>query len=125
MAKVVWIALLSIRNQDTIVQKLKLKLARSQDQIGWRRFMGGMTPKEFCEIQKTYRRLGGSYLSGPKWAQSFSIKLIEMTHGQWLVRILLIHDKISGVLALERKEELQMAIEEQQEMGFEGPPRGG
>ena len=37
-----------------------------------------------------------------------------------LVRNFLIHDKISGMLALERKEELQIAIEEQQEMGLEG-----
>mmetsp|Transcript_22570 Transcript_22570/g.32245 ORF Transcript_22570/g.32245 Transcript_22570/m.32245 type:complete len:312 (-) Transcript_22570:282-1217(-) len=96
------------------------KLARSQDKIGWRRFMEGMISKEFCAIQETHRRLGGSYLSGAKWAQSFSIKLMEMTHGQWLVRNFLIHDKISGMLALERKEELQIAIEEQQEMGLEG-----
>ena len=83
--------------------------------------MEGMISKEFCEMQETYLCLGGSYLSGTKWALRFCIKLIEMIHGQWLVRIFLIHDKISGVLALERLEELQIAIEEQQEMGFEGP----
>jgi len=42
------------------------------------------------------------------------------SNGQWLVRNFLIHDKVSGMLALERKEELQIAIEEQQEMGFDG-----
>jgi len=36
------------------------------------------------------------------------------------VRNFLIHDNISGMLALERKEELQIAIEEQQEIGLEG-----
>jgi len=35
-------------DQDPIVKKL----ARSQDQIGWRRFMEGMISKEFCEIQE-------------------------------------------------------------------------
>ena len=45
---------------------------------------------------------------------------MEMTHSQWLVRNFLIHDKMSGMLALEGKEELQIAIEEQQEMGLEG-----
>eukprot|EP00574_Skeletonema_japonicum_P000613 CAMPEP_0201741108 /NCGR_PEP_ID=MMETSP0593-20130828/46645_1 /ASSEMBLY_ACC=CAM_ASM_000672 /TAXON_ID=267983 /ORGANISM="Skeletonema japonicum, Strain CCMP2506" /LENGTH=183 /DNA_ID=CAMNT_0048235435 /DNA_START=542 /DNA_END=1095 /DNA_ORIENTATION=- len=57
----------------------------------------------------------GSYLSGAKWDQSPCIKLMEMTHSQWLVRNFLIHDKMSGMLALEGKEELQIAIEEQQE----------
>jgi hypothetical protein len=43
------------------------------------------------------------------------------SHGRWLVRNFLIHDKVSGrMLALERKEELQIAIEEQQEMGLDG-----
>eukprot|EP00574_Skeletonema_japonicum_P012224 CAMPEP_0201715758 /NCGR_PEP_ID=MMETSP0593-20130828/1879_1 /ASSEMBLY_ACC=CAM_ASM_000672 /TAXON_ID=267983 /ORGANISM="Skeletonema japonicum, Strain CCMP2506" /LENGTH=99 /DNA_ID=CAMNT_0048205351 /DNA_START=30 /DNA_END=326 /DNA_ORIENTATION=+ len=56
-------------DQDPIMKKL----ARSRDQIGWRRFMEGMISKEFCEIQETHRRLGGSYLSGAKWAQSLSI----------------------------------------------------
>ena len=32
---------------------LSLKLARSQDKIGWRRFMEGMISKEFCRIQDT------------------------------------------------------------------------
>ena len=110
MAKVLWIALLSIRNQDPIVQKLKLKLARSQDQIGWRRFMEGMTSKEFCEIDARDISSSGRQLSfWSKMGSKLLFKLIEMTHGQWLVRILFIHDKISGVLALERKEVLQMA----------------
>eukprot|EP00985_Skeletonema_marinoi_P030748 scaffold33695_cov96-Skeletonema_marinoi.AAC.2 len=31
-----------------------------------------------------------------------------MTHGQWLVRNFLIHDNVSGMLALERKEAAQL-----------------
>ena len=37
-----------------------------------------------------------------------------------MVSNFLIHDKISGMLALERKEEIQVAIEEQLEMGTAG-----
>lgn len=82
--------------------------------------MEGMISKEFCKIQDTHSRLGGGHLSGDKWAQGLSTKLMEMTHGQWLVRNFLIHDNVSGMLALERKEDLQIAIEEQQEMGMDG-----
>ena len=99
---------------------LSIKLARSQDKIGWRRFMEGMISKEFCRIQETQLRLGRTHVSGAKWAQCLSVKLLETTHGQWLVRNFLIHDKVAGMLALEKKEDLQIAIEEQQAMGLEG-----
>ena len=36
------------------------------------------------------------------------------------MRNFLIHDNVSGMLALERKEDLQIAIEEQQAMGLDG-----
>ncbi len=52
-------------------------------------------------IQGVRPGLGGNYLSGAKRAQSLSIKLMEMTHTHWLVRNSMIHDKISGMLALE------------------------
>ena len=83
-------------------------------------YMEGMISKEFCRIQETHSSLGGSYISGAKWARGLSVKLIDVTYGQWLVRNFLIHDKVSGMLALERKEELQIAIKEQQEMGLDG-----
>lgn len=41
------------------------------------------------------------YKMGP---QSLSVKLLEMSHGQWLVRNFLIHDKVASMLALEKKE---------------------
>lgn len=96
------------------------KMARSQDKIGWRRFMEGMISKELCRMQTTYTYIDAYALPADKWARGLSIKLMEMTHSQWLVRNFLIHDNISGMLALERKEDLQIAIEEQQEMGCEG-----
>jgi hypothetical protein len=83
--------------------------------------MEGMISKEFCKIlQATYTYIDAYALPADKWARGLSIKLMEMTHSQWLVRNILIHDKISGMLALERKEDLQIAIEEQQELGCEG-----
>ena len=82
--------------------------------------MEGMVSKEFCQIQDTYSRISGNHMLGPKWVQGLSLKLLEFTHGLWLVRNFLIHDKVSGMLALERKEEIQVAIEEQLEMGTAG-----
>ena len=38
-------------------------------------------------------------------------RLLEVTHGQWLYRNVQIHDRITGTLATQQKEELQMEIE--------------
>ena len=48
------------------------------------------------------------------------IKLLEVTHGQWLYRNIQVHDIVSGVEATLRKEEILMEIEKQQELGTEG-----
>ena len=45
--------------------------------------------------------------------------LLEVTHGQWLFRNIQVHDRITVTLATEQKEELQMNIEHQQELGME------
>ena len=81
--------------------------------------MEGMISKEFRKIQEVHSGLYGT-IPGNKWAQCLVTKLLEITHGQWLVRNFLIHDEVSGMLALERKEDLQIAIEEQIEMGVRG-----
>jgi hypothetical protein len=70
-----------------------------------------MISKEFYKIQDVHSGLYGS-ISGDKWAQCLVTKLLEITHGQWLVRNFLNHNEVSGMLALERKEDLQIAIEE-------------
>ena len=48
------------------------------------------------------------------------IRLLEVTHGQWLYRNLHVHDAVAGVNATARKEEIQRFIEDQLEMGEEG-----
>jgi hypothetical protein len=96
------------------------QLAISQDAIGWRRFMEGMICREIRQIQQTYAGLQGMRLSGREWGKGLVTKLLEVTHGQWLYRNVQVHDKISGRLATLRKEELQLEIEQQQELGTAG-----
>ena len=48
-----------------------------------------------------------------------AIKLLEATHGQWLYRCVKTHDNVAGTsLAKARKEQLQLDIERQQDMGI-------
>ena len=42
------------------------------------------------------------------------------THGQWIYRNMMVHDQIAGELITKKKEELQLEIEKQREMGNDG-----
>ena len=54
------------------------------------------------------------------WMTGLIIKLLEITHGQWLYRNVIVHDNTTGTLITKRKEEIQLEIESQQELGSEG-----
>ncbi len=43
--------------------------------------------------------------------------LLEITHGQWLYRNVVVHDKVAGRLAVTRKEEIAAQIKEQLALG--------
>ena len=95
-------------------------MAESQDKIGWRRFMEGMVSKDIINLQSEFATIQGMRLSLGRWSSGLITKLLEVTHGQWIYRNLLVHDKLSGVLATEKKEELQKEIQRQQELGEDG-----
>ena len=96
------------------------EMGRSQDKIGWQRFMEGMISKEMIPIQADHVEMGACKLTLEAWSQGLVIKLLEATHGQWLYRNVHVHDDIAGVAANARKEEIQQFIEDQLELGEEG-----
>ena len=95
-------------------------MARAQDSIGWRRFTEGMVCKEIRTIQNTHSSVTGLRVNTERWGRELVTRLLEVTHGQWLYRNVQVHDRITGTLATQQKEELQMEIEHQQELGAEG-----
>ena len=52
------------------------RLATSQDQIGWRRFMEGMISKEVVEIQQAHFDLWRIKKSAGRWAKELVVKLL-------------------------------------------------
>merc|ERR1712086_667377 len=96
------------------------EMGQSQDKIGWQRFMEGMVSKEMLPIQADHVEIGACKLTLQAWSQGLITKLLEATHGQWLYRIVHVHDDIAGVAANARKEEIQQFIEDQLELGEEG-----
>lgn len=96
-----------------------LQMGRSQDTIGWRRFMEGMISKDILPIQKEYYALHGMQWRLDRWSRGLITKLLEVTHGQGLYRNVVVHDATAGRLALTRKEEILSHIEEQMIRGGE------
>ena len=79
-----------------------------------------MFTKEMIPIQADYVELGECTSTLDKWAQGLVVKLLEVTHGQWLYGNVRVHDAASGVAATARKEEIQQFIKDQSELGEEG-----
>ena len=63
-------------------------------------------------------------LEGRVWVGKLIIKLLEITHSQWILRNLVVHDTTSGTMVTRDKEELQQEIEYQCELGSEGLAEG-
>jgi hypothetical protein len=75
--------------------------------------MEEMICSQVVEIQHTYQRLCGTNHTLKSWETGLVIKLMEITHGQWLYRNVVEHDYVSGAIITKRKEEIQQEIEKQ------------
>ena len=102
------------------------KFACSQDTIGWRRFMERAIWKEYVKIHQDFLTTSCLRLSIRCWKNGLIIKLLEVTHGHWLVAV----PKHKGTqysfrtIASQKKEEIQHDIEKQQELGRWSPGGG-
>ena len=94
------------------------KFAQSQDKIGWRRFLEGMVSRELRDLVEhrgDRKKLG----EANKWMEKLVVQLLEITHGLWIYRNVVVHDELNGFYALEGRERLQREIEMQLEKGDE------
>jgi hypothetical protein len=51
-----------------------------------------------------------------KWSSRLNTQLLEITHGQWLYWIFMVHNPVSGTIATAKKEEILLEIECQQKL---------
>lgn len=98
------------------------RMAEMQDKLGWRRFMEGMITEQLIELQYHFLTIRGSRRTIKSWATGLVIKLLEITHGQWLYRNVVVHDARAGTIATLRKEEIQREIEHQLALGEQELP---
>ena len=95
-------------------------LACSQDAIGWQGLLERMVSVEIATLQQQHLQVSGSRMSIYGWMTGLIIKLLDITRGQWLYRNVMVHDNTTGTIITKRKEEIQLEIESQQELGIEG-----
>ena len=95
-------------------------LAQSMDKIGWRRFMEGMISVEVAKVQSEMEEAGQCKLTVKSWCEGLVLKLLEVTHGQWLYRNVHVHDRVSGENAMRRKESIRAELEYQMSLGENG-----
>ena len=82
--------------------------------------MEGVISKDISVLQHKHTRISGFVHLMNKWSWGLVVKLLEITHGQWLYRNVQVHDSMMGVNATLRKEELQSPIDDQLELGEDG-----
>jgi hypothetical protein len=94
--------------------------AKAKDNIGWRRFMEGMVAKELLNLLAVVDFQEDESVDVSNYVCKLIQKLLEITHGLWIYRNLMMHDSLSVVFACEPKEKLMEAIEEQLALGSDG-----
>ena len=86
--------------------------------------MEGMISREIVAIQAKHHPTSPSLLTLEAWAVGLVTRLLEITHGQWIYRNTLVHDRTTGALATATKEDLQQVIKDEMEKGVEGDEEG-
>ena len=95
-------------------------MAVDQDIIGPRRFMEGIIPSSLVCLQADFRALTGEGPVALSWASQLVVRLLELTHGQWVYRNILVHNETQGTLRTMEKERLQCEIEREMNHEFKG-----
>jgi hypothetical protein len=95
------------------------ELTKSMDKIGWRRYMEGMISKEVSGVQAEFNAVGTGSMTTDNWVKGPTIKLLKITHCQWLCRNIVVHDAVGDLQAAQRKQELQTETKRHIELGGE------
>ena len=73
--------------------------------------MEGMVALGCSDIQSDYMCILGLRGNADEWAAGLSTKLLECTHGQWLYRNVIVHDRDCGMIRSKRKAEILQEVE--------------
>ena len=90
-----------------------VKLAQSQDVIGWDNFLKGKISAQFATVQRDHLLLSGSTMVASDWTTRFITRLLHLTltHGQWLYRNISRNHHTHGLLIEEERKTLLREID--------------
>ncbi len=87
-----------------------LTAVASQDLIGWMEFLHGKVSKEIGRIQKVHCALSPCRIAGTDWMKLLVIHLMQISHSQWILLNLTLHNKQRGYLCLQQCRDLLREI---------------
>ena len=73
--------------------------------------------KEFCNAVHLQIMMRESYLTAEDWTKKFISCLLQITHGQWMYRNAVVHERMSDDLTRIEQEDILTRIEEQFNQG--------
>jgi hypothetical protein len=82
--------------------------------------MVGMLSTQLSAVQSVYLLQHQSTCQVSKWLSGLITQLLQVTHGQWIYRCVLVHDRSTGTLISAHKEDMLKEIEHQLALGDEG-----
>jgi len=78
-------------------------MVRSQDIIGWRRFMEGMVSHQMRSVQRDYLWQQPTRMSVQTWMTGFIQQLLIITHKQWTYQNMVVHHRECGHMFAQKK----------------------
>jgi hypothetical protein len=79
--------------------------------------MMGMVSKTLLPIQSSHPIKSSLSASAMRWVLGLITQLLQVVHTQWIYQCVLVHDRNTGTLILQHKEELMKEIEYQLTLG--------
>jgi hypothetical protein len=86
-------------------------IALGQDKIGWTHFLEGKVTGHIRPLQQMFLKTQKARINGQDWIKQLITRLIKISHTQWIVRNITLHDRQHGHLANLRREELAAEME--------------
>lgn len=89
-----------------------LQIARCQDIIGWQQFMEGRITTEIRFYQSFHCAASPCRMNGDEWTKHFISRLLQISHGQWVLRNFTLHDQTRGYIRLRDRRQVLAEIDQ-------------
>lgn len=100
-----------------------LRIAESQDKIGWLHFMEGKVSSEIRRKQELYMLSAPTHMKLKTWMATFVSHILQISHSQWLYRNMTLHHRDHGTRELRRRQEILQEIERHLDLSPADIPR--